>query len=239
MTASEQPPAPSPQRLDPRLRQPADGPVERDLSRAAAGVHHHRARAAGDGARARSTGSPRRPPISPSWCPAGCPTAACRRKPWIVAGYGLAALSKPLFPLAASAPTVMARALRRPHRQGHPRQPARRDDRRRNAARDPRPRVRPAGRRSTPSARCSRRSPRSALMALVRERHPRGVTGSRSSRPPARSCSPGWRCASPSSIMRRSSARRSSPASASSTARPSGCSRSASCSASRAFPKAS
>src|SRR5215211_721160 len=30
-----------------------------------------------------------------------------RRKPWIVAGYGLAALSKPLFPLAASAATVM------------------------------------------------------------------------------------------------------------------------------------
>jgi MFS family permease len=30
-----------------------------------------------------------------------------RRKPWIVAGYGLAALSKPLFPLAASALTVM------------------------------------------------------------------------------------------------------------------------------------
>ena len=30
-----------------------------------------------------------------------------RRKPWIVAGYGLAALSKPLFPLAASAPALM------------------------------------------------------------------------------------------------------------------------------------
>ena len=31
-----------------------------------------------------------------------------RRKPWIMAGYGLAALSKPLFPLAASAPALMA-----------------------------------------------------------------------------------------------------------------------------------
>jgi MFS family permease len=31
-----------------------------------------------------------------------------KRKPWIAAGYGLAALSKPLFPLAASAPAVMA-----------------------------------------------------------------------------------------------------------------------------------
>jgi len=30
-----------------------------------------------------------------------------RRKPWVVAGYGLAALSKPLFPLAASASAVM------------------------------------------------------------------------------------------------------------------------------------
>lgn len=29
------------------------------------------------------------------------------RKPWVVGGYGLAALSKPLFPLATSAPTVM------------------------------------------------------------------------------------------------------------------------------------
>jgi MFS family permease len=30
-----------------------------------------------------------------------------RRKPWIMGGYGLAALSKPLFPLAANAPLVM------------------------------------------------------------------------------------------------------------------------------------
>ena len=30
-----------------------------------------------------------------------------KRKPWVVAGYGLAALSKPLFPIAASAPAVM------------------------------------------------------------------------------------------------------------------------------------
>jgi MFS family permease len=31
-----------------------------------------------------------------------------RRKPWVMAGYGLAALSKPLFALAANAPAVMA-----------------------------------------------------------------------------------------------------------------------------------
>src|SRR5437868_8323545 len=30
-----------------------------------------------------------------------------KRKPWVMAGYGLGALSKPLFPLAASAPAVM------------------------------------------------------------------------------------------------------------------------------------
>jgi MFS family permease len=30
-----------------------------------------------------------------------------RRKPWIMGGYGLAALSKPLFPLASSAPMIM------------------------------------------------------------------------------------------------------------------------------------
>src|SRR3954452_2018533 len=30
-----------------------------------------------------------------------------RRKPWVMAGYGLAALSKPLFPLASSAATLM------------------------------------------------------------------------------------------------------------------------------------
>jgi MFS family permease len=34
-----------------------------------------------------------------------------RRKPWIIAGYGLAALSKPLFPLASGAPTVMLARL--------------------------------------------------------------------------------------------------------------------------------
>jgi len=31
-----------------------------------------------------------------------------KRKPWVMAGYGLAALSKPLFPLATSAATLMA-----------------------------------------------------------------------------------------------------------------------------------
>src|SRR3954465_15832030 len=34
-----------------------------------------------------------------------------RRKPWLLAGYGLAALSKPLFPLATSGATVMLARL--------------------------------------------------------------------------------------------------------------------------------
>src|SRR3954462_3562429 len=34
-----------------------------------------------------------------------------RRKPWVLAGYGLAALSKPLFPLATSGATVMLARL--------------------------------------------------------------------------------------------------------------------------------
>ena len=49
------------------------------------------------------------------------------------------------------------RALRRPHRQGHPRLPARRDDRRRDAARNPRPRV-----RAEAGARHRRRAARAA-----------------------------------------------------------------------------
>ena len=44
-----------------------------------------------------------------------------RRKPWVIAGYGLAALSKPLFPLADERAAGDGRALRRPDRQGHSR----------------------------------------------------------------------------------------------------------------------
>ena len=36
---------------------------------------------------------------------------SAKRKPWVVAGYGLAALSKPLFPLATSAPLLLAARL--------------------------------------------------------------------------------------------------------------------------------
>ena len=62
------------------------------------------------------------------------------------------------------------------------------------------------------------------LMALARERHPRGLLDRGHPGRAARSCSPGWRCASPSSISRRSRRRPSSPASGSSTRRPSACS---------------
>src|SRR5439155_25056158 len=39
MTEREQPDVPPPQRVGPRLRQPVDGPFERDLSRAASLLH--------------------------------------------------------------------------------------------------------------------------------------------------------------------------------------------------------
>ena len=48
MTAREHAPAPAPQCLGPRLRQPAHGPFERNLSRAAARVHHFGAGLAGN-----------------------------------------------------------------------------------------------------------------------------------------------------------------------------------------------
>ena len=94
--------------------------------------------------------------------------------------------------------------------------PARRDGRRRDAAGDPRPRVRPAagarhGRRAARAARRDRPDGAGSRATSARS------SGSRSSRPRCRSCSPGSRCASPSSTSRRSSARPSSPASASST----------------------
>src|SRR2546430_1063425 len=44
-----------------------------------------------------------------------------KRKAWVMAGYGLAALSKPLFPLAASAPAVVVARVAHPIRKGHPR----------------------------------------------------------------------------------------------------------------------
>ena len=124
-----------------------------------------------------------------------------RRKPWIIAGYGLAALSKPLFPLATSAPTVMARAVRRPHRQGHSRQPARRDDRRR----DRRPRsaaARSACRQALDTV-GALLAPIVAigLMAAGSRATSARCSGSRSSPPRRRSCSPGWRCASRSSTL--------------------------------------
>src|SRR5207342_2362840 len=45
---NEQPPAPPAQRLGPWIRQPPDGPVERNLSRTPAGLHHAGARPSSD-----------------------------------------------------------------------------------------------------------------------------------------------------------------------------------------------
>ena len=46
-----------------------------------------------------------------------------KRKPLILAGYGLAALTKPLFALATGGADADGGALPRPHRQGHPGRP--------------------------------------------------------------------------------------------------------------------
>ena len=67
-----------------------------------------------------------------------------KRKLLTVVGYGLAALTKPLFALAPIAGLGLRGARHRPRRQGHPRRAARRVDRRADAGRDPRRRVRPA-----------------------------------------------------------------------------------------------
>jgi hypothetical protein len=65
-----------------------------------------------------------------------------RRKALLLLGYGVAALTKPLFPLATSAETVFT--ARFMDRERHPGGPAGRPGRRRGAAGDPRRVLRPA-----------------------------------------------------------------------------------------------
>ena len=128
-----------------------------------------------------------------------------RRKPWIVAGYGLAALSKPLFPLAASAPAVMA--ARFADRIGKGIRGSPRDA---MVADETPPEIRGRAFGLQAVARHGRRVARADRGdrpdVLVRERHPRGLLDRDHRRRRRRSCSPGWRCASPRSIERRSSA---------------------------------
>ena len=61
-----------------------------------------------------------------------------KRKILAVIGYGLGAISKPLFPLALTRGLGVRRALHRPHRQGHTRCSARRAGRRSGASGDTR-----------------------------------------------------------------------------------------------------
>ncbi len=67
-----------------------------------------------------------------------------RRKLLVAIGYGLAAFTKPIFPLATHARLGGHGALRGPHRQGHPRRAARCADRRPGTGRTARRLVRPA-----------------------------------------------------------------------------------------------
>ena len=229
---------PPPQRLDSRLRQPADGPVERDLSRAAALVHHRDARASGRRRWARSTELPRPPLPSPSWRRAACPTAP----PGASRGSS-PAMAWPLCRSRCSRsprapPKSWARASPTGIGKGIRGAPARRNDRRRDAARNSRPGVRPP-----PVARHRRGDDRAGrgdrADGLVRRRYPRGLLGRgdpRLSLLPARLAGAQGAGARPRPDPAHA---RSSPASASSTGRRGACSRSASCSRSPASRKAS
>ena len=145
-----------------------------------------------------------------------------RRKPWILAGYGLAALSKPLFPLASGAAEVMgARFADRLGKgiRGAPRDGMIADET------PPEIRGRAFGLRQSLDTVGAMIAPLAAigLMILFAERYPRGVLDRGD---PGRCCAflLAWlalkeqeRC------TRRASRRRpSSPASASSTGRPAG-----------------
>ena len=165
---------PAPQRLGPRLRQPADGPVERDLSRAAARCSSPSRSACRWRCSARSTALPKPPRRSPS-----SPRAACQRPqppPQAVDPRRLRARGavETVVPAGVGAGRSDGRALRRPPRQGHSRRAPRRHDRRRDAARNPRPRLRPA-----PVARhgrgADRADRRGRADGAVRRQHPRGV----------------------------------------------------------------
>jgi len=57
-----------------------------------------------------------------------------RRKPLVLLGYGLAALTNPLFPLATGIGAVLTVTFSRPHRQGDSRRAARCATRRHHAA---------------------------------------------------------------------------------------------------------
>ena len=192
---------PSPQRLDPRHRQPADGPVERDLSRAAAAFLTVTlglpvaAMGALDGV-AEATADIRQARLGPAQRPQPPAQAVDPARLW----HGGAVQAA--VPAGAGRAAGARRALRRPHRQGHSRRAARRDDRRRNAARDPRPRLRPS-----PVARHRRGVPRAARRGraddAVRQRHPRRVLDRGDPGAAVASCSPGWCCAEPSGRARR------------------------------------
>ena len=154
-----------------------------------------------------------------------------------MAGYGLAALSKPLFPLAASAPAVMvARFADRIGKgiRGSPRDAMIAD------VTPPEIRGRAFGLRQALDTAGALLAPlpRSALMAWFAS-DIRAVFWV-AIMPAACSFLLAWLALREPQVQRgRSSARRSSPGFATSIATPSGCSRSASCSGSPASPRAS
>ena len=125
-----------------------------------------------------------------------------RRKPWILLGYGMAALSKPLFPLATGAlPVLGARFVDRIGKgiRGAPRDAMIADET------PPELRGRAFGLRQSLDTVGAFLAPLAAvgLMIVVRRRHPRGVLDRGDPGRCCRSCSRG-RCCARRATMRRS-----------------------------------
>ena len=160
-----------------------------------------------------------------------------RRKPWIMAGYGLAALSKPLFPLAASAPALMvARFADRVGKgiRGSPRDAMVADET------PPEIRGRAFGLRQALDTVGALLAPVAAIGLMAWFASDIRAVYWVAIMPAACSFLLAWLALrEPQAQRASSSARRSSPGFATSIATPSGCSRSASCSASPASPRAS
>ena len=149
------------------LRLAADGHLLGDDPRAAAGLPGDRARRLGADRR-RDRGHRRSDRLDHQ----GVLRRAVsdwlgKRKLLAALGYGLAAFTKPIFPLAHLDRLAGRGAFHRPRRQGHPRRAARRAGRRHRAARICAARASACASRSTPSAPFSGRCSRSRLMWLT------------------------------------------------------------------------
>ena len=131
-------------RVGARLRQHVHGYLVGDDPRPAAGVFDFRARRQRRDCR-RSSKALAKATASISKLFSGWLSDKLgKRKALTIVGYGLGALSKPLFALAPTASLVLARAVLGPHRQRHPRRAPRRSGGRHGAGGHARRGLRPA-----------------------------------------------------------------------------------------------